>query len=150
LAALLAPLLSLLRLDLTWLPSLLAGLLEISTGITSLAGTGALPERITLAAFLLGWSGVSVHCQAAALLEGSGLRAVNLWVGKLCHAVFSALLAWFLCRRLFPATSVSVFAPSTGQTALPAFHFVPLVSALALAVLILLFIRAKQKITCFH
>ena len=45
------------------------GLLELTGGILRLSGTRG---DFVLAAALMGWGGVCVHCQTAAVLEGSG------------------------------------------------------------------------------
>ncbi|MFR4562547.1 MAG: hypothetical protein ACLT5P_15980 [Flavonifractor plautii] len=55
-------------------------MLEVSSGVSSLTG-GALSGRLSMAAFMLSWAGLSVHCQVLAFL---GTRPVHgvLW-GKL-------------------------------------------------------------------
>ena len=54
-----------------------------------------------MAAFMLGWAGVSVHCQVLSFLGDSGLSARTYLIGKLLHGGFSAALVWLL-TRLFP------------------------------------------------
>ncbi|MDO4314939.1 MAG: sporulation protein [Oscillospiraceae bacterium] len=49
-----------------------------------------------LAAGCAGWGGLSVLCQTAAVLEGSGLRLRPCLLGKLVQAALSALLAALL------------------------------------------------------
>lgn len=53
------------------------------------------PDRFgfVLAAGCAGWGGVSVLCQTAAVLEGSGLSPRPCVLGKLTHGLLSALLA---------------------------------------------------------
>lgn len=46
-----------------------------------------------LAAGCAGWGGLSVLCQTAAVLEGSGLGARNCFLGKAAQGALSALLA---------------------------------------------------------
>ena len=76
---------------------LLSGLLEVSSGVVGLEGKG----RLTVAAFMLGWAGLSVHCQVLSFLADSGLGAGTYLTGKALHAVLSALFAWAL-GRWFP------------------------------------------------
>src|SRR5699024_5959397 len=59
-----------------------------------------LPGRLTLAAFLLGWAGLSVHCQVLTFLGGSGLSAKTYLAGKLLHGLLSALFTAGLSRVL--------------------------------------------------
>ncbi len=143
--ALLAPL----GFDQTWAVRLLTGLLEISTGVASLAGKGHLTGRIALAAFILGWSGLSVHCQTAALLEGSGLRTTGSWIGKLLHGIFSAILALAACRVTFRETPVAVFGPAVPEwgtlAELPNLAVFSLALALATAVSVLFLLRYPAK-----
>ena len=98
LSALLAPL----GMDQTWAERLLTGLVEVSSGVSSLTD-GALSGRLSMAAFMLGWAGVSVHCQVLAFLGDSGLSVRTYVTGKLLHGAFSAVLA----RLLFLAVPLS-------------------------------------------
>ena len=54
-----------------------------------------------MAAALLGWGGVSVHCQTAAVLEDTGLPMGRYLLAKALQGILSALLALLLCRFLF-------------------------------------------------
>ena len=56
-----------------WAQRLLTGVVEISSGVWTLSGDGTLTGRLTMAAFMLGWAGISVHCQVLSFLGDSGL-----------------------------------------------------------------------------
>ncbi|MDE6107454.1 MAG: sporulation protein, partial [Oscillospiraceae bacterium] len=101
LAALLGRALAPLGLTESWAQRLLTGLLELSSGVWALVGEGTLQGRAAMAAFLLGWAGVSVHCQVLSFLGESGLSTRTYIGGKLLHGVFSAALTALLFR-LFP------------------------------------------------
>jgi hypothetical protein len=62
-----------------------------------------------MAAFLLGWAGVSVHCQVLSFLGESGLNTRTYLGGKLLHGVFSALLTALLFRLFPPEATVSSY-----------------------------------------
>ena len=81
-----------------WAQRLLTGALEISSGVSTLSGGGPLPGRLTMAAFMLGWAGISVHCQVLSFIGGSGLSVRTYLVGKLLHGGLSALFVWVLVR----------------------------------------------------
>ena len=91
-ARLSAVLLSPLGLDRSWTEKLLTGLLEVSAGVTSLSGAGALGRQVSMAAFMLGWAGLSVHCQVLSFVADSGLSAGTYLAGKVLHGLFSAAL----------------------------------------------------------
>ena len=67
------------------------GIVELTGGILQLPPTRA---GFVMAAALLGWGGICVHCQTAAVLEKSGLSLRPYLTGKLLQAVFSAALAF--------------------------------------------------------
>ncbi len=90
-----------------WIEYLLTGLVEISSGVTTLSGTQALTGRMSMAAFMLGWAGVSVHCQVLSFLGDSGLSARTYVAGKLLHGTLSAAGMWLLARALLPGEEVS-------------------------------------------
>ena len=81
-----------------WARRLLTGLVEISSGVWTLSGEGTLSGRLTMAAFILGWAGISVHCQVLSFLGDSGLSAWTYLVGKLLHGGLAALFTAALVR----------------------------------------------------
>ena len=93
-----ARLLALLGFQQEWARRLVAGLLELSSGVSSLAGGGGVVGRVSMAAFMLGWAGLSVHCQVLSFLVDSGLSARTYLAGKLCHGLIAAGLTWLLAR----------------------------------------------------
>ena len=95
---------------------LLTGAIEITSGLRSLQGAGAhMGADLSMAAFLLGWAGVSVHCQVLSFLGDSGLSLLPYLTGKLLHAGFSALYTAVLLR-IFPLAADAA-APAAGQAA---------------------------------
>lgn len=65
----------------------LLGLVELTTGVTTLEGR---PGDLVWAAALLGWGGLSVHGQTAAVLSNTGLGLGRYFLGKILQAIFSA------------------------------------------------------------
>ncbi|MEY8318025.1 nucleoside recognition domain-containing protein [Oscillospiraceae bacterium 50-58] len=127
LSALLAPL----GMDQTWAERLLTGLVEVSSGVSSLTD-GAMSGRLSMAAFMLGWAGVSVHCQVLAFLGDSGLSVQTYVAGKLLHGGLSALLANLIFRALPLSSPVSVYlAEQTETIAHLDFHQAITISAVA-------------------
>ena len=100
----LAQLLSLAGFEGEWARRLVAGLLELSSGVASLRGGAQLAGRVSMAAFMLGWAGLSVHCQVLSFLVDSGLSARVYLAGKLCHGLIAAALTYAL-TRLFPLSA---------------------------------------------
>ena len=90
-----------------WAERLLTGLLELSSGVVSLT-QGAIGGRLSMAAFMLGWAGVSVHCQVLAFLGDSGLSLRTYVVGKFLHGLLSAAAVSLLVRLIpihFPVSA---------------------------------------------
>lgn len=100
----LARLLSLCGFEPEWARRLVAGLLELSSGVSSLRGGTHLAGRVSMAAFMLGWAGLSVHCQVLSFLADSGLSVKTYLTGKLCHGLIAAGLTWCV-TRLFPLSA---------------------------------------------
>ena len=101
LAALLGRLFSPLGLSQAWAERLLTGVLELSSGVWTLSGTGSTAGRLSMAAFMLGWAGLSVHCQVLSFIGDSDLSVKTYLVGKTLHGGLSALFIAAL-TRLFP------------------------------------------------
>ena len=101
LARLLGVLLSPLGFTQEWAERLLTGAIELSSGVWTLAGAGGMAGRMSMAAFMLGWAGLSVHCQVLSFLGGSGLSVRTYIAGKFLHGGLAALFTALLVR-LFP------------------------------------------------
>ncbi len=101
LAGLLGALLSPLGFSTRWAERLLTGLIELTSGVWTLTGDGSTSGKLSMAAFLLGWAGLSVHCQVLSFIGGSGLSVRTYIGGKLLHGGLSALFIGLLLR-VFP------------------------------------------------
>ncbi|MBQ9166587.1 MAG: sporulation protein [Oscillospiraceae bacterium] len=113
--------------------ALLMGMLELTGGICALTEELSLPGRLALASFLLGWGGLSVHCQTAALLEDTGLAIAPYIQAKLLHGLISA----GLCLVLLP-----LFSSLSGQAELPS---LPGWMLLVLPAILLLFLLCRKR-----
>ena len=122
---------------------LLAGLLEMTNGIAGLTA-GPLPGRAAAAAFLMGWSGLSVHCQALALLRDTGLSFRRGVAGKAIHGLLSAGLTGLIFRFL-PAPAMACLAPVSLSDGSPQPVFLSLAPALTACALFFLFSRGGKK-----
>lgn len=115
-AGLLATLLTPLGFDRVLARQLLTGLLEVSSGVSSLSAGGRLPGQISMAAFMLGWAGLSVHCQVLSFLGDSGLSPVTYLIGKALHGALSAFFT-LLLSRVFPLPqTVSSYLTEQAET----------------------------------
>lgn len=81
-----------LGLELHFTRSLTTGLLEIGTGTGSMLGLSLNRANLALCSFVLGWGGLSVQAQAAAVIKESGLSPAKHFLGKLLHGITSALI----------------------------------------------------------
>lgn len=72
---------------------LVLGFMELTAGIQRLSSG---QRGFVTASTLLGWGGLSVHCQTAAALSGTGLSMKNHLRGKLLHSAFSAFFSFFV------------------------------------------------------
>lgn len=142
-AGMLGLLLAPLGFDASWAERLLIGLIEISSGVWTLSGTGALAGRLSMAAFMLGWAGVSVHCQVLSFIGGSGLSVRTYIVGKTLHGALSALFIAGLFRIVpFELPAAEYLAEQVASLAALDFHTALTISTVAAWVVWLLFFSA--------
>lgn len=85
-----------LGLELHFCRSLLTGLLELGSGIGSMEGLAPTGPNLALAAFILGFGGLSVHCQTLAVVADTEMRCVRHFAGRILHGVLSAVFAYLL------------------------------------------------------
>lgn len=112
----LAHLLSLLGVSPQFAPQLVAGLLELTSGVSSLGGMASSVGTISMAAFMLGWAGLSVHCQVLCFLVDGGLSPRTYLAGKFLHGIISAILTYLLASRLSLTYPVSYYLNSQTQS----------------------------------
>lgn len=77
---------------------LMLGFAELTAGVSRLSRG---QEGFVTACFLLGWGGLSVHCQTAAMLAGTDLSLTPHGKGKFLQGIFAALagfFAWFALK----------------------------------------------------
>lgn len=99
-----------------WAQKLLVGLLEVSTGVSTLGGAGMLEGKLSMAAFMLGWAGLSVHCQVLAFSGDSGLSMKTYLVGKFLHGGISALLTSLIFGKITLGAGVSACLAEQAET----------------------------------
>ena len=93
--------------------AMVRGLLEITNGTqaASQAASG-IAERAAAASFIIGWSGLSVHAQVAALVQGTGMRLGPYVRARLLHGLLAAALTVLLLRLgLGPALAAVAGVP---------------------------------------
>ena len=82
--------------------ALLSGLLELSSGVGAMQGMAPTPRALALAAFLLGFGGMSVHAQTLCAVAGTDVKCARHFAGRIVHGLLSALyvcLLFFVMRR---------------------------------------------------
>jgi sporulation integral membrane protein YlbJ len=108
-AALLGRLFAPLGFDEKWAERLLTGFIEISSGVWTLKGAaGRITGSVAMAAFMLGWAGLSVHSQVLSFIGESGLSVKTYILGKLLQGVISAALIFIIARFVNLAVPAAV------------------------------------------
>lgn len=87
--------------DLLWSRALFCGILELGNGIVAMNGLSASPVNLALAAFILGWGGVSVHFQTLSVLGGTDIKTARYIIGRLVIALLGSALALLGAAVLF-------------------------------------------------
>lgn len=87
--------------ELHWIRALLTGILELGSGVGAMRGLSVTPINLALAAFILGWGGLSVHFQTKSLLVGSNIKGVLHFAGRLISASIASVMAYFLSLIIF-------------------------------------------------
>ncbi len=123
-----------------WAEKLLIGAIEMSSGVWSLqSASGTLTGKMAMAAFILGWAGVSVHCQVLSFIGSSGLSTRPYLLGKLLHGGISAALTAAVCRHLpLGASATGYYASQVAAIAQADFASSLRASVTACAVILLL------------
>ena len=81
--------------------ALAAGVIELGSGVASLAGVSPGPESLAAAAFLLGWGGLSVHCQTLGAVAGTDIKCARHLLGRALCGVLAAGFSYGLAMIVF-------------------------------------------------
>jgi sporulation integral membrane protein YlbJ len=101
----------------TYIESFLVGMIELSSGVRSLSSlTGDIAVPLALASFMLGWAGISVHCQVLSITAGTGLSTVKYLIGKVLHGTLAAAVTSVVFHILPASIAVMAYGPAA-QTA---------------------------------
>ncbi|NLW74190.1 MAG: sporulation protein [Clostridiales bacterium] len=110
--------------------ALLYGILELSGGVSTASALGPDIAGICLCAFIIGWSGLSVHFQVISACSGRGLSYKGYFAAKLISGLLNSILT-YVVLKLFPG----IMLPPDVSTAQPA-AAVRLTSTYIIAVLL--------------
>lgn len=88
--------------------ALLVGMIEMSSGVWGLKDAAmSVSSKVVMAAFILGWAGLCVHCQVLSFTAESPLSVRPYLMGKFLHGAISALFVWVLYQFIPISQSAS-------------------------------------------
>ncbi|MEW6522623.1 MAG: sporulation integral membrane protein YlbJ [Bacillota bacterium] len=93
------------------LPALVSGLFEVTLGC-QMAGQSAAPlvQRVMIAGAVIGWSGLSVHAQVAAIVQGTDINLAPYIIARILHGILAGLYTVLLMSET-AMTSVARVIP---------------------------------------
>lgn len=89
--------------------SLLAGIFELSYGVYSISNFSSSPIALPLAAFIMGWGGLSVHCQSLPFLKRCTNSLRPYLIGKFLQGMFAAIFTSVLAPVIIPYSAPTFF-----------------------------------------
>ncbi|MCK8818145.1 sporulation integral membrane protein YlbJ [Natroniella sulfidigena] len=80
---------------------IISGLFEITNG-SHLASQAIAPleQQIIITSGIIAWSGLSVHAQVAAMVEGTDIRLKPYFFSRVLHGIFASLITFLLLKTL--------------------------------------------------
>lgn len=138
----------------------ITGIFEIDIGAHAISQTQApLIQKITLTSAIIAWSGLSVHAQVAAMIQGTDIRIKPYIIARIIHAALAGIFAALLFNPIQNImANLNISIPVLKQTAVtyPTFLGVFMISTqiaiLVLALLLMLGIGAVlfRRIIVFY
>ncbi|NLY43899.1 MAG: sporulation integral membrane protein YlbJ [Clostridiaceae bacterium] len=79
-----------------------SGFFEITTGIriSSMLNSVPIAQKLAVTSLILGWAGLSVHCQVISIISKAKISVIPYLAGKGMHGILSAIYTFFLCKYL--------------------------------------------------
>lgn len=128
---------------------IVSGMLEMTTGSLIISQSSAsISAKIAGICFVIGWSGLSVHCQVISLLSKTNISIGLYMITKLLHGIISAIVGW-LITTLFYVGDITAFNPSSPKEVI-SFNFVSRYSLKLFLLTILTWISIGIFISIFN
>lgn len=80
--------------DMQWGRAFICGIFELGSAVGAMQGLTVSPSSLALAAFILGWGGISVHFQTFALLSGTDIKTARYIIGRFLIATVAGISAF--------------------------------------------------------
>ncbi len=74
--------------------ALVTGFLELGGGVAAFAGLPPTPAHLACAALVIGWGGLSVHCQTMGVLSDTDISCARHLAGRALCGVFAAVYTY--------------------------------------------------------
>ena len=81
--------------------ALVCGFLELGSGVAAMAGQTPGPVSLAVTALIIGWGGVSVHCQTMGVLAGTDISCARHLAGRALCGLFAAIYTFLGALILF-------------------------------------------------
>ena len=79
--------------------AIISGFFEIDIGAQAISvATAPLNQKMMAVSAIIGWSGLSVHAQVAAMIHGTDIRIKPYITARIFHAIFAGVLTVILLR----------------------------------------------------
>lgn len=109
----------------------ISGLFEVTIGCNlassaaNSAGPGLAPliQRVAIASGIISWSGISVHCQVAAVVNDTDIRMTPFVLARFLHGILSAIVAVFLFKYGAPVLTNLALPVFSQAAALPVWAY---------------------------
>lgn len=90
---------------------LLSGIIEITNGckIISEIDSSNMIVKLVVVSFLIGWSGFSIHSQAASIISKTDINIKKYLYAKLFHGIFSSVYTYLFLIFVFKDYAISSF-----------------------------------------
>jgi len=85
------------------LGGVIAGVIEVTSGVNKISGSGVSVLNIGIAAFVVAFGGLSIHMQTLHFTEGTGIKAAPYLLAKILHGIIAATITmclWILVTRI--------------------------------------------------
>lgn len=90
---------------------IVSGMLEMTTGCLIISQSSAsIAIKIAGICFVIGWSGLSIHCQVISLISKTNISVGLYMITKLLHGIISAIVGWLITTLVYVG-DITAFNP---------------------------------------
>ena len=123
--------------------NVLVGVFEMTTGVSRIGASSPVLRNLAVTSAVIGWAGISVHCQVLSYICDGGLSPKPYFIGKVLQTVFATSLT-YLCSLFVPSYTKDAISASVGTADISPYTLICTFATVVSVTVLLLLVKTRK------